>query len=267
MTRVFASLIAVMVLVAGAVTVSGQTEDMQATAVITNADGQSVGTATFTEIDAGVKINVQLTDLEPGARGIHLHESGVCEPPDFQSAGGHFNPDDQQHGLENPEGPHAGDLPNIEIDEDGTGTLNYVNELITLGDGENSIVDGDGTAIVIHANEDDQVTDPSGESGDRIACGVVMLADEDGDTATPAATPEADDEEDTATPAATPETDDDAEETDGVGGPDSADQVMPGTGGPAAALGGQISTAGLLVVAAGLLALMIGLFLRRRIAA
>ena len=136
-----------------------------------------VGDASFTETDDGVIIQVTLrefTDAAEGEHGIHIHEVGACTP-DFQAAGSHFNPTGAQHGLENEAGPHAGDLPNIEIDGDGNAIYQTTNTMITLEDGEGSLLDEDGSALVIHAGPDDMVTDPSGESGDRIACGVIEM--------------------------------------------------------------------------------------------
>lgn len=144
-----------------------------ATAELQDASGQVVGTATFTEAAGGVQIAVQVNGIEPGTHGIHIHETGTCTAPDFTSAGAHFNPTGQQHGLENPQGPHAGDMQNLEVAADGSATATFTNERISLGAGENSLFDADGSALVIHATADDQVTDPSGNSGDRIACGVV----------------------------------------------------------------------------------------------
>ena len=104
--------------------------------------------------------------------GLHIHTVGACTP-DFAAVGGHFNPTTAQHGLDNPNGPHAGDLPNLEIDADGNGTYEATTTLVTLDQGDNSLFDSDGSALVIHAAPDDLVTDPSGNSGDRIACGVI----------------------------------------------------------------------------------------------
>jgi superoxide dismutase, Cu-Zn family len=148
----------------------------RATADLEDADGNPVGTAEFVETPRGVEVSVEVEGgIEPGEKGIHIHETGSIEP-DFEAAGDHFNPTDAQHGLENPEGPHAGDLENIVVAEDGTASYRTVNDRITLGEGENSILGGDGTALVIHAEPDDQVTDPSGESGDRVAAGVIEPA-------------------------------------------------------------------------------------------
>lgn len=139
-----------------------------ASAELTTADGENVGNVTATESDSGITINLTARNLEAGERGVHVHMTGICEGPAFTSAGGHWNPTDAQHGLDNPQGQHAGDMPNLVVGDDGTGTLEY-----TLASGTfDELLDEDGSAFVIHAMRDDQVTDPSGESGDRIACGV-----------------------------------------------------------------------------------------------
>lgn len=144
-----------------------------AEARLMDADGQQVGTVTLTEAGTGVQLAVQVEGLPAGTHGIHIHETGTCTPPDFTSAGGHFNPTQQQHGLENPQGPHAGDLQNLEVGQDGSGSATLLNERVSLDAGQNSLLDADGSAIVVHATADDQVTDPSGNSGARIACGTV----------------------------------------------------------------------------------------------
>jgi Cu-Zn family superoxide dismutase len=137
-----------------------------------NASGQAVGTATFTTEGSGLRIAVQVRDLPAGQHGLHVHAIGRCDPPDFMSAGGHHNPTSRQHGLQNPSGPHAGDLPNLEVVAAGTGSLNTTNTLMTLA----SLFDADGSAIVVHAAADDNTTDPTGNSGGRIACGVISRA-------------------------------------------------------------------------------------------
>lgn len=169
---------------------------------LTNVDGDVVGSVTFTETEAGVDIVVQSTSqgegsgLEAGPHGIHIHETGLCDPP-FDSAGGHFNPTDTMHGALEDEDSHAGDLGNIEIEEGGIFGTDIVTNKVTLEPGaENSLADADGSAIIIHAGEDDLETDPSGESGDRVACGVIFAGEDTG--ATPAA------DESDATPLATP---------------------------------------------------------------
>jgi len=147
-----------------------------ATAELRNPQGQPVGTATLTEVAGGVRIVVEARGLPPGEKGVHIHAVGKCDPPDFMSAGAHFNPDGKKHGLQNPEGPHAGDLPNITITAAGTGRLETTNNRITLGPGPTSLFDADGSALVIHAAPDDMKTDPTGNSGARIACGVIVRA-------------------------------------------------------------------------------------------
>ena len=146
-------------------------------ATISNAAGERRGTAElWQDIDRIVHVDVQLTGLPPGPHGIHFHEVGKCEPEGataFASAGSHFNPLGRQHGLDNPAGPHGGDAPNFTINSDGNGRASFNTDRISLTDGSTSLFDGDGSAIVIHAAADDQITQPSGNSGARIACGVV----------------------------------------------------------------------------------------------
>ena len=171
--RALALLTGVCLLLAGCAGMT-QPSGMTATAALHDENGQAVGTATLTEVSGGVRIVIDAHGLPPGVKGVHIHEVGRCDPPGFTSAGGHFNPDRHQHGLLNPQGPHAGDLPNITIAPDGTGRLETMDERITLGPGPNSIFDADGSAIVIHAAPDDFKTDPTGNSGARIACGVIV---------------------------------------------------------------------------------------------
>lgn len=139
-----------------------------------NPKGNITGKATLTEEKKGVNIHIEAWDLTEGAHGFHFHEKALCEPPTFESAGGHFNPTNAKHGFENPEGPHAGDLPNLEVGEDGTVDENIVTDLVTLKKGEkNSLIREGGTSLMIHADPDDYKSQPAGNSGDRIACGVV----------------------------------------------------------------------------------------------
>lgn len=149
--------------------------DNTARAELRRAGGQIVGTATFTQVGSALRVLLEVQGLPPGAKGVHVHEVGVCEGPSFTSAGGHFNPHGRQHGvLNHPRGPHAGDLPNITVGSDGRGRLESTTELLTLGRGPGSLFDADGSAIVVHAAPDDFRTDPTGNSGARIACGVIV---------------------------------------------------------------------------------------------
>lgn len=147
-----------------------------AKAEIKDAQGTVVGTAIFAPDAAGVKLTVQVqgfTGAAAGLHGIHVHTVGKCEPTGFTTAGGHFNPATKQHGLNNPAGHHAGDMPNMTFDAAGNSTFETILEGISLGTDANSILDADGSAVVIHAMQDDLVTDPAGNSGARIACGEV----------------------------------------------------------------------------------------------
>lgn len=146
-----------------------------AIAELQNISGTVVGTANFTETAEGLQISVVISGFQaatPGEHGIHFHQFGRCTP-DFAVAGAHFNPTMAKHGLENPAGPHAGDLPNIEFDEAGNATYETTALSVTLGTGENALLAADGSSLLIHAKTDDQLTDPAGLSGARIACGVL----------------------------------------------------------------------------------------------
>lgn len=154
---------------APAVAVPGRT----ASATIRDLTGGAVGTATFTDTYSGVLIDGTVSNIGLGAHGIHIHAVGKCEPP-FTTAGGHFNPAGKQHGFMNPKGPHLGDLPNITTP--AAGQLHF--QLLLPGvslTGTNALIDADGAAIVIHSARDDLKSDPAGNSGSRIACGVITL--------------------------------------------------------------------------------------------
>jgi superoxide dismutase, Cu-Zn family len=135
--------------------------------------GASVGTAEFSPAPKGVSISLNLMNLPPGVHGIHIHAVAKCEGPAFTTAGGHLNPDMKHHGMDNPDGPHAGDMPNVTVSADGTAKATIVASGVTMGDGANSIFSNGGTAVVIHAMTDDQKSDPAGNAGARIACGVI----------------------------------------------------------------------------------------------
>jgi Cu-Zn family superoxide dismutase len=138
-----------------------------------NGQGKAIGTATLSQAANGVSIKVNVHDLPAGDHAIHVHQTAKCEGPDFKSAGGHFNPDNKHHGLQNPEGPHAGDIPNFIVDAKGKSKATVVAPNVTLTDGPHSVFTGGGTALVIHAKADDGKTDPAGNAGDRVACGVI----------------------------------------------------------------------------------------------
>jgi superoxide dismutase, Cu-Zn family len=148
----------------------------RARAELKNADGKNVGTAEFRDTKQGVLISLRLTALPPGLHAVHIHTAGKCEAPAFTSAGGHFNPLNMKHGLKSADGPHAGDLPDLLINKDGGGRYEVLAQNISLGAGNLSVLGAGGKTIVIHATADDNMTDPSGNSGDRIACGVIAKA-------------------------------------------------------------------------------------------
>lgn len=147
----------------------------RATASIRNLDGDEIGRATLTEGAVGVVVAAELDDLPPGTHAFHVHETGACAPP-FESAGGHAHESDTKHGILSPGGMHVGDMPNLHVPDSGEISVDAFVEGATLGSGEDGrlpLLTGDGSALVLHAGADDYATDPAGNAGDRIACGVI----------------------------------------------------------------------------------------------
>jgi len=154
------------------VAVLAQGADATAKADLKSADGKAMGSVTLTDTPHGVLLHVMLTGVPEGAHAFHIHTTGKCEPP-FTTAGGHFNPGSKQHGVENAMGMHAGDLPNVTVPSSGNLTFDFIASDVTLKAGPNSLLDADGSAVVLHATADDYKSDPAGNAGARIACGVV----------------------------------------------------------------------------------------------
>ena len=152
--------------------ISAQAKLTTARAVLHDTSGKEVGKARLQQVGKGIKVTLQASKLAAGTHGVHIHTVGKCDAPDFASAGSHWNPTGRQHGKDNPAGMHKGDLPNMVIGSNGRGTLAFTVDGAVLGD----LLDADGAAVVVHATADDYHTDPSGNSGARIACGVLSAS-------------------------------------------------------------------------------------------
>ncbi|MDR0271465.1 superoxide dismutase family protein [Paenibacillus sp.] len=151
-----------------------KSEELQIKTTIIDTKGVEVGTAVLTQKADVVHIHVEAKSLPPGEHGIHFHENGKCDPPDFMTSGAHLNPESKEHGFKNPKGFHAGDLLNLVVKADGTVNQDLESKTVTLKkDLPNSLLKSGGTSLMIHEKADDYVTDPTGNSGARIACSVI----------------------------------------------------------------------------------------------
>jgi Cu-Zn family superoxide dismutase len=155
-------------------TASGALAADSAKAVFVDTKGKEIGSATLTQTPNGVLISADLSSLPPGEHGFHIHESGRCDAADgFKSAGDHYAPKKHEHGFKVKDGPHAGDMPNLFVGENGKLRIHVFNPRVSLDKGEATLFDSDGSALVVHAKADDYQSQPSGDSGDRIACAVI----------------------------------------------------------------------------------------------
>jgi len=163
-----------LVLTAAVFWTESDSADDSARADLINGKRERIGVATFSQVRGEVRIRVVISNLPPGLHAMHIHTVGECHGPDFKSSGAHFNPYGRKHGAQNKDGPHAGDLPNFEVREDGTAQVELSSLLLTLRPGRNSLLPSGKTCLVIHDHPDDEVTDPTGNAGARIACGIIL---------------------------------------------------------------------------------------------
>lgn len=180
MKTFLATTAAAALIVTGAATVAfsdSHMQNTQASAALKGADGADHGTVTFQQTPNGVLVTAELKDVPSGSHGFHVHETGACDAPDFESAGGHYTGVSDTHGLMVEGGPHSGDMPNVHAPESGAITVEHFNPRISLMEGEEGyLFDDDGSAVILHANADDYESQPSGDAGSRIACGVIDMA-------------------------------------------------------------------------------------------
>jgi len=156
---------------------TGSGSSVTASANLVDAEGRSVGQALLQQTPHGVLLKLELKNTTPGIHGLHIHDVGRCDRPSFDSAGGHFDPSGRQHGFLNPRGPHAGDLPNIDVPATTQLSVEYLVSNVTLEPGPRSLLDSNGSTIVIHAGKDDHATEPAGDSGHRLACGQIVRSE------------------------------------------------------------------------------------------